>query len=324
MVLSNKLRGKFFLIFAILLLLFAIVLNPQTYISACLNGILIWGTIVLPALLPFMFFTKTLTELGIADALQNKFQLIPKIFKVPACATYVFVMSVLSGYPVGAKILSDLYETGVITQTDAYKISTFTSNSGPMFILGSVGIGMLGNKKLGIIILISHIIGAIFNGLLYRNYNKNNISNNIKKNKIETAFNIGNTMWDTARSVLIVGGFIAIFFVIIEILNNLNVFLPFNLFLSKITGLPPNIFNAIFNGFFEITRGCKEIAMLNLGEMGSAIICTGIITFGGLATALQAITFLKKFNMSLNFFLKQKITHTIFACAVCFLLILIF
>ena len=210
--LSNKfsINRKLILILVITIILGAIVINPEVYITSCLNGIMVWATVVLPALLPFMFFTKTLTELGVADILASKFKLFPKIFKVPSLAIYVFILSILSGYPVGAKIVADLYESGAISKEEAYKITTFTSNSGPMFILGSVGIGMLTSRKLGIIILISHILGALINGLIYRNHKEKNTEINkkiIEKNNLS----IGDLMWNTVHSVLIIGGFIALF-----------------------------------------------------------------------------------------------------------------
>ena len=192
------------------MLLLAIIINPSIYIQSCLNGILVWGTIVLPSLLPFMFFTKTLSVLGIEEILNNKFKFFSKIYNTPPCSLYVFFMSILSGYPVGAKMVSDLYENGTITRTQAFRISTFTSNSGPMFILGSVGIGMLANKKLGLIIFFSHIIGALINGLIYRKHKEEELIIN-KKNSIKTSFEIGDVMWNTVRSVLLIGGFIAIF-----------------------------------------------------------------------------------------------------------------
>lgn len=323
--LSNKFKinKNVILIFIILILLIAIVVNPAVYITSCLNGLVVWATVVLPALLPFMFFTKTLTELGVADILATKFKLFPKIFKVPSVAIYVFVLSILSGYPVGAKIVADLYENGSITKEEAYKITTFTSNSGPMFILGSVGIGMLASKKLGIIILISHILGALINGLLYRNHKEKNIEIN-KKIILKNNSSIGELMWNTVHSVLIIGGFIALFFVIIEILNNLNIFYPISSLFSKICNLDINIFNSIFNGIFEITRGCLDISKLGLSEFFAGVLCTFIISFGGLATTMQALVFLKKFDMKMSFFLKQKITHAIFASAISALLLLIF
>lgn len=323
--LSNKfsINRKLILILVITIILGAIVINPEVYITSCLNGIMVWATVVLPALLPFMFFTKTLTELGVADILASKFKLFPKIFKVPSLAIYVFILSILSGYPVGAKIVADLYESGAISKEEAYKITTFTSNSGPMFILGSVGIGMLASRKLGIIILISHILGALINGLIYRNHKEN--STEINKKIIEkNNLSIGDLMWNTVHSVLIIGGFIALFFVIIEIINNLNIFSPISNLFSKIFNCDANIFTAIFNGIFEITRGCLDISKLGLSELISGTLCTFIISFGGLATAMQALVFLKKFDMRFSFFIKQKITHAIFASVISFILLLIF
>lgn len=323
--LSNKfsINRKLILILVITIILGAIVINPEVYITSCLNGIMVWATVVLPALLPFMFFTKTLTELGVADILASKFKLFPKIFKVPSLAIYVFILSILSGYPVGAKIVADLYESGAISKEEAYKITTFTSNSGPMFILGSVGIGMLTSRKLGIIILISHILGALINGLIYRNHKEN--STEINKKIIEkNNLSIGDLMWNTVHSVLIIGGFIALFFVIIEIINNLNIFSPISNLFSKIFNCDANIFTAIFNGIFEITRGCLDISKLGLSELISGTLCTFIISFGGLATAMQALVFLKKFDMRFSFFIKQKITHAIFASVIYFILLLIF
>lgn len=323
--LSNKfsINRKLILILVITIILGAIVINPEVYITSCLNGIMVWATVVLPALLPFMFFTKTLTELGVADILASKFKLFPKIFKVPSLAIYVFILSILSGYPVGAKIVADLYESGAISKEEAYKITTFTSNSGPMFVLGSVGIGMLTSRKLGIIILISHILGALINGLIYRNHKEN--STEINKKIIEkNNLSIGDLMWNTVHSVLIIGGFIALFFVIIEIINNLNIFSPISNLFSKIFNCDANIFTAIFNGIFEITRGCLDISKLGLSELVSGTLCTFIISFGGLATTMQALVFLKKFDMRFSFFIKQKITHAIFASVIYFILLLIF
>ncbi len=305
------------------ILLGAIIINPAIYITSCLNGIIVWATVVLPALLPFMFFTKTLTELGVAEILATKFKLFPKIFKVPSVAVYVFVLSILSGYPVGAKIVADLYESGNITKEEAYKITTFTSNSGPMFILGSVGIGMFANKKLGIIILISHILGALINGLVYRNHKEKNLEKN-KKIIVKNNLSLGELMWNTVNSVLIIGGFIALFFVIIEILNNLHIFSPISNLFSSIFNCNSNIFNAIFNGIFEITRGCLDISKLGLNEFFSGLLCTFIISFGGLATAMQAFVFLKKFDMRFSFFIKQKITHAIFASIISIIILFIF
>jgi len=112
----------------------------------------------------------------------------------------VFFLSILSGYPVGSKIIADLYKSNEISKTDAIKTASFCSNSGPMFILGSVAIGMFANKTMGILILISHIFGALFNGVIYRNLGANNtlrtktkhLKKQPKNNKININKNLDN------------------------------------------------------------------------------------------------------------------------------------
>ena len=319
--------NKFYWIitFFVIFIVIALAISPEVYLVACSKGILVWATVVLPAIFPFLFFTKILTDLGVMNVLATKFTIFTSIFKTPPIGAFAFLTSILSGYPVGAKVVSDLYENGSITKEDAFKITTFTSNSGPMFILGSVGIGLLLSRRLGLIILFSHIIGAILNGILYRNHKEKPTNIRFSTQSINNiSFQPAELMWNSIISILIIGGYICIFFVLIEMLNYLNILPPIATFFSSITGINSEIFVAIFNGLFEITHGCIDIANLQLTEFTSTILCCGLITFGGLSTMMQAIVFLQKFQMRLGFFLKQKLTHTIFSILFCIIFLLIF
>ena len=317
-------KYHFFITIVIFGIIFAIIISPSVYISAFKNGLNVWASILLPTIFPLIFFTKLLNDLGVFNNIGTKFKFTEKCFKTPPISLYAFMISILSGYPVGAKIVADLYQNGYITKHEANKISTFTSNSGPMFIYGSVGIGMLGSKTLGFVILISHILGAVCNGFLYRNYNKNipPKSNTLAlpKNK----FALSSTMTDSILSILIIGGFISIFFIVIEIFNVLEIFKPIAFLFSCIFNIDSDLIIAILNGILEITHGCLDVTSLNLSNFQTAIICCGIITFGGIATMLQAFVFLQTIEMKPKFFLMQKITHTFFACAICALLLFVF
>lgn len=317
---------KFYWIISILviLIMIALAITPQIYLRACSQGILVWATVVLPAIFPFIFFTKILTDLGVMNILSTKFNVFTKVFKTPPISAFAFLTSILSGYPVGAKVVSDLYESGSITKEEAYKITTFTSNSGPMFILGSIGIGLLFSRRLGLIMLFSHILGAVLNGILYRNHKEKNFICAFKSQSIKNQFQPAELMWNSIVSILIIGGYICIFFVLIEMLNHLNIIPAVAFFFSSITGTNCDILIAIFNGIFEITHGCLDITNLHLSDFSSTIICCGLITFGGFSTMMQAIVFLQKFEMRLGFFLKQKLTHTLFSIIVCAILLLIF
>ena len=52
-----------------------------------------------------------------------------------------------------AKLTTEFYEMGLINKPDAQKIMSFCSTSGPMFIIGTVGVGFFANEFLGIMLI---------------------------------------------------------------------------------------------------------------------------------------------------------------------------
>lgn len=295
------------------------VISPEISIKACLTGINVWATNILPALFPFFVFTKILSELGFINNIsKNIAPVTQKLFNTSGISGYVYLMSIISGYPVGAKITSDLYLNKVISKGEAHRIVTFTSTSGPLFILGTVAFGMFNNKTLGYIVLIAHFVGAIVNGLFYRNYLKENsenktkiLSNTLSKNLLEDC------MLSSIKSILIVGGYISLFFMIITILNNYNILLPITFVFSKLMPfINSNVICAIINGIIELTRGCLDLSLCGLSLNTCAVILSGLISFGGISINLQALTFLKKMNINLRFYFFQKFTHALISMAI--------
>ena len=47
------------------------------------------------------------------------------------------------------------------TKEEAERLITFTNNSGPLFILGTVGITLFYDTSIGILLLFTHILAAI-------------------------------------------------------------------------------------------------------------------------------------------------------------------
>ena len=93
-------------------------LNPAKNIQNVSAGVLIWATSVLPALFPFFFLSKLLIELdafgGLSTLLSKPTQ---KIFGAPPAASYIFLLSVVCGYPMGAKLTAEFYEKGALDKT---------------------------------------------------------------------------------------------------------------------------------------------------------------------------------------------------------------
>ena len=308
----------FYLISVFLLFLtFALVYNPQRYITACIEGLTIWMLTVLPSLLPFFFITLLLTNLGIAGRLAKKCApLTSLLYNSGGEAGFVQIMSFISGYPVGAKLIAELYNEGVIDNNEATKISLFTSTSGPMFIVGSVGIGMFSSKTVGIFLICSHFLATILNGLIFRGLNKTENNSVLKLKKYH-----GNLLYDCAYgstiSCLIVGCFIAVFYVFFQILNDFNI-------LSPIT----YIFEIIFNdekkalgfcaGLIELTNGC--ILLSKSIDPLSVSLTAFLISFGGLSIIIQSTSFLKQAQVNIKIFILSKLTQAITTFFICYIL----
>lgn len=302
---KNKLTNSLYVLMLIIGILLLLCL-PSLSIDAFFMGIRIWATKVLPALLPFFILSKLLSYTNFISKLGNSLTPITqRLYGVGGISGYIYAMSAISGYPVGAKLTSDLYKNGSISSGQAQIITSFTSTSGPLFIIGTVAIGMFNNQLLGFIIIISHMLGALLNGFLYKS--KNNI--HTLEHKIPTTTNhLGESMTSSILSIMTVGGFISLFYMFLQIFLQLNIFSPIINLLS-LFNISSSTSKGIISGLFEVTSGCLYLSQANLPPKVLAIIATFLISFGGLSIHAQAYTFLHDFQMSYKKFLLQKITH---------------
>ncbi len=295
----------------ILLLMFLIVISPERFISSSFLGLQAFALNVLPCTLPFMILTKIIIEQGNLQKVSSCFERpFKKIFGTSSQASYVFVMSILSGYPVGAKMTADLYENGKITKTEAYRMTSFCSNSGPMFIIGTVGSLLLNNVKFGFILFISHIISALINGVLFsrikakNDFTANNNTDILKKQLLT----FGEIISNSTQASLNVGAIICLFFIIIEAV-------------SPMFSLLPQQLVPLFEGCIEITRGCIDCAILQ--PKMACIFCSFIISFGGISTLIQSAVMLKKLKIPMWLFSVQKLSQGIISALITTIILMI-
>lgn len=313
----------------IMFLIVCIVIKPNLCINSIYSGLSVWAKCVLPSLFPFMFLTKILTNLNFISTITSKFyRLNSKFFNAPKISSYIFLLSIISGYPVGAKMISEYHKMGIISTKQANKLCTFCSTSGPLFIVGSVGTAMFLSAKIGYILFLSHVFGSIFNGLLFRHFyidkteNFEKFAKNNEKNTKKSQNLLAESMKDSILSVLIVGGWIAVAFLVIDIFNDLQIFAPLCNLLFKL-GIDINLSYATISGIFEVSKGCILLSKLSTDKIITATIASFLIGFGGLCVFLQASSFLKEANVNTKFYLFQKFTHGILSAGICFLLCMI-
>ena len=316
-----------FLFFTISLLLF----STNTLIAAQ-NGLVLWSTKVLPSLFPFFVATELLCKTNFTYILGKILNKIMKpLFNVPGESSIALILGMISGYPVGAKVVCNLKEEQVISKIEAERLIAYTNNSGPLFILSTVGLSLFENKKLGITLLISHILAAILVGYFFRFWKKDKYDINFKETKFNSQLApirvsdlgeiLGNAIKKSISTILSIGGFIVLFSVILAILENSGIITIATSLLNQI-GIPQEISISIITGVTELTNGVELSSKLYENyPLFSILLTSFLLGFGGISVLLQVYSIIAKQNISIKPYFYGKLLQGIFAVVFTFILL---
>ena len=301
---------KVFILILLIFILFEFIVDFELIVKSVNFSFNLCFKNLFPSLYPMIILSSLLIEydLNVITSFILK-PIMNKIFRINKICGQVLVLSMLSGSPSNAKYINLLYNKNLITKEEATKTLFFTHFVNPIFILSTVGIIFLNNKKLGIIILISHYLGNFIVGFLFRNYNKNFkntnycITNNKSNNFI---FTLTNIIYDTTNTLFIIIGIITCSIIFSKIfLNVINL---------------NNIFGDILCGLIEMTQGLKYISTYNINELTKVIIYTFLISFGGFSIHMQVMSVLNKIKIRYLPYFCARITHGIISSIIVFIL----
>ncbi len=317
----NIVRRKLdFSLFFVLIFLALIFIFVPSLSDSVIDGIKLFFACVLPSLFPYFFITAILTELKTTSKISNVLSKpMNKLFKVNGACGYAFFMSVIAGFPMGAKLVSDLKEKGVLTQTESVRASAFCSTSSPVFLIVSVGSVMFRNSLFGLLLFISNILSAVIVGVIFSFYKRRERSSDYKINITENVdFVFSDCVYSAVNSSLFVGAVITLFYTLTEVLVTLKILSPLTLVLNKIFQ-NTNLSNGITLGLFEITKGLKSVSSGGI-TFWALPVSAFIVGFGGVSVIAQSVAFLKKAKIKTAPFLLAKT----FSAVLSFLIGLIF
>lgn len=330
-----------------------LLLSPQTSVEAARKGMeLLWMTVA-PSLLPFFIFTDMLMSAGIHRAIGRALRYpVSFLLGVPGEAAFVFVSSILSGYPSGARLTAELRRSGIITRDESRDMLNFCSTSGPLFIVGAVGTGMLGSPRAGYMILASHCAGALLTGIVMNQHSFLNRSlagrkyhaepsdyvlQDIKICKNDTPAVMqaaSEAVLHSLKTIALIGGFIIIFTVITEytvkagnaisyIISDCTPGVP-EYSRRQITGFIDHITTAV-SGLLEITVGCSHVSnMEGVGLDIKTTVCTFLVSFGGLSVMAQTAGVLHGTDIKMSDYMRAKLMHGLISAAIVVFLIILF
>ncbi|WP_027398521.1 hypothetical protein [Anaerovorax odorimutans] len=304
------------------------ILFPTISLNAAQKGVALWASSVLPALLPFFICANFITALGLPILIGHLFEKpFRKLFGAPGASAFVFTISITSGYPMGAKLIGDMARRGEITKAESKRMLTFCSTSGPLFMLGTVGAGMLFSPAAGVVIALSHYLGAVLNGIIFNIFevlkkpfytNKNTYINNVQKQDKHHLIKLPkgslldiftDSIISSFKALGIICGYIVLFTLITDFIQFSGLLNFINCYIGK----------GIIKGFFEMTIGCSSISILpNLSLTLKCIICSVIISWGGLSIFAQSMSMLSGLSISPFYYIWTKFTHSIFSGFIAF------
>lgn len=283
-------------------------------IQYTLSGARLFFNSVFPSLFPFLVVINIIIGYdGINIYSRLLGNLICRPLKLPKECNFALLVSLLCGYPLGAKYTCELYEKNIIDLDTCERLLNIASNSSPLFIIGAVGASMMSDTKVGYILLLSNILSCLFMGFILpaKNYSiKIKIKNGNPSKAIVTNSNIGiilkNSIEDAIKNSLNIGGFVVIFSVITGIIKDNVIFHIALDKLSLIIGPSVNFIEGLLLGMLEITNGCYLIASSNSNLYVKLSILSFLIAFSGLSIISQVYSYTYKYDVSLKKYITRK------------------
>lgn len=285
-----------------LIVFFGLITNSTACIDGVSKGLDICLRVIIPSL--FVFTVCSLCLLRFCGTFIGSLfaPVLSPIFNISTAGVLPFLLGLLGGYPIGAKLTAELYLSGKLEKGEAERLLSFCNNAGPMFIIGAVGSGFLGNAKTGAMLYIIHILSAvtvgIVTGIFAPPVKKINYLDAIKKEwdsvTVPPFFSlVTDSAKDAVRTMSVICANILLFQAVISILNEMPLFAV----------LPP----VLSNGLLELSSGVAVSTGTQLVSLSF------ILSFGGLCIHMQTESVLSKSGLDTKRYYVGKMCAAVFS-----------
>lgn len=333
-------------------LLVSMLFFPAQALHASLKGLSIWWDILFPALFPFLVVSEMMLGLGIVHFFGMLLDPVMRpVFRIPGTGGFVMAMGFAAGYPVAAKLTSQLWEQRLVNREEGERLVAFTTTSDPIFLIGAVSVGFFHDVSLAVILATAHYGTAILVGFMMR-FHGGSASKKVTEPAPQTASHtstrlltrafkamhrarlldgrsLGEMLRQAVQSslqlVMVIGGLVVFFAVVIEIMTSIQV-MPIVYkgidVVLQLFGVPTALSEAVAGGIFEVTLGAKAAgsAPAPISLMHKAAIAAFILSWAGLSVHAQIISILHHTNLRYFPFVMARLIHGLLAATAVILL----
>ncbi|WP_379152870.1 nucleoside recognition domain-containing protein [Paenibacillus sp. sgz5001063] len=317
---------------AAILLAIAIVSAPESSFAASLQGLKLWWTLVFPALLPFLILSEMLTASGIIHGIGVLLEpLMNRIFRLPGAGGWTLALGMTAGFPAGAGAVIHLHKQGRITDKEAGRLASLAHYASPVTVLIVVGAAFLHSPASGYVLLSIHWLAGLSAGctsalfakrpklqsaisLKQPHHKRASLLIRINRAAAEARLQdgrsfgrlLGESISTAVQNLMIVGGYMIIFAVVIHIAASVFPQIPQALVSSLLE---------IHLGANMLTTGIKATSLTVYSHMDAleAAWLSAALGWSGICGQLQALTLLKQAGVSYLPYAANRLLHGMYA-----------
>lgn len=316
---SSKKIIKLFLFVSIILLIGLLLVYPEICVKMAFYGLNLWFQKMIPTLFPFMVLSGILVQTGWSRLIgKSLYPVVGRIFQIHPQASYAILIGFLCGFPMGAYIVSLLYQKEELTKQEASYLLCFCNNLGPVFLLSYV-LPIVNDSMtdrsfftavLPYLLLfygVPLLYGLLLRYTVYRQLyssktvpDKNRMTiRSTTSNKAASSVSfleaLDYSLENSLHNVTKLGGYMILF----NLLAAIPVILHF-----------PVLCQDLLHCFFEITGGIA-------GCQSSPLLYLLLYPFGGLSCLAQTYSVLRPTGLSFSKYVVHRCILTVITCVFC-------
>ncbi|CDN44361.1 sporulation integral membrane protein YlbJ [Paenibacillus sp. P22] len=322
---------------------------PEPVLHSSLRGLAIWWEVLFPALFPFFVISELMLGIGIVHFMGKLMDpFMRPLFRIPGSGGFVLAMGYLSGYPVGARLTSQLRDQQLLTRVEGERLVAITTTSDPIFLIGAVSVGFFHQSALAPILAAAHYGGSLLIGVLMRFHGATEPETASRAGKSGTgkpqrglsaalkamhearlldgrSFSVllKDSIASGLRLMVVVGGLVVVFSVLMELLRQASVLGALEHFFAALFvrfGLSGDMAAPFVSGLFEVTLGAKASAEAGVPLIHQAAAAAWVLSWAGLSVHAQIASLLSHTGLRYRPFLLARLAHSLIAAALVYLL----
>lgn len=291
----------------IFIIFLSLIINSNLVTSELIEALKTFAFILFPSIFPFFLISDLLIYYNFPHTLNKFFKTITKkIFHTSNASTFVIIMSMLSGFPSGAKYIRTLLDKKMLTINQANYLITFTHFANPLFVI-TVTQKIFNDINISYLILISMYLSNLIIGFIIRPKFEDN---NNKMEYIETpSFStcLSNSITNSINLLIIILGNTCFFFIVTKLITT---YFNFN-----------DVLTIFINGFFDITKGINSLTLIDGNIIFKGIVTLTFISFGGININMQVLNIISDTKIKYKNFLLGRICQIAISSAIFLILI---